>query len=96
MSNCTSLPPEGFVRLSQIIGTADQPGPLPISRGMWYQLISRGAVPQPVRIGQRLTGYRVAEVRRLLEELEHGKSFADLVNRWPSPPSPDGEASGQD
>ena len=84
MSNRSSiLPNEGFVRLTQIIGTRNQPGPIPVSRARWYQLLEIGAVPQPIRVGPRTVVWDVAEIRDLLRELRSGCSFSDLAGRWP-------------
>lgn len=65
-----SLPMEGYVRLSQIIGNrADGTPPIvPVSRSTWWEGVRTGRYPQPVRtLGPRITAWRVADIRRLLE-----------------------------
>ena len=94
MNSDNSWPAEGFVRLGQIIGTPNKPGPIPISRALWYQLLRAGAVPQPVLLGQRLTAYRVHEVRQLMDDLQQGETFTDLTNRWPRQSKEVAEADG--
>ena len=83
MSKFNHLPAEGFVRIWQIIGTKDQPGPIPVSRALWFQLVKIGAVPQPVRIGLRVTAYHVNEIRELIQFMADGYTFDDLAGYWP-------------
>ena len=66
------LPSTGYIRLAQIIGNpkADPPIPaiIPISKSTWWQGVKSGRYPQPVRtLGQRITAWRVEEIRALIE-----------------------------
>lgn len=64
------LPTEGFVRLSQIIGSpaAGIPPIVPVSRSTWWEGVRTGRYPKPVRtLGPRITAWRVADIRQLLE-----------------------------
>lgn len=79
------LPAEGFLRLRQIIGTRDNPGPIPVSRAYWYQLLAAGAVPPPVKIGPRMVVWDVADIRELLDLLRSNMSFEDLHGHWTPP-----------
>ena len=39
-----TLPPDGFVRIEQILGP---PGPIPISRSLWWRGLRSGKYPKP-------------------------------------------------
>ncbi len=59
------LPEAGFVRLSAIIG----PGrPIPVSRSTWWEGVRLGRYPQPVKLGPRITAWRVEDIRTLIEK----------------------------
>lgn len=61
------LPKSGFVRLKQILAPD---GPLPISRSSWFSGQARGIYPLPVRLSERVSAYRVRDVRALIERLD--------------------------
>ena len=67
-----NLPESGFLRLHQIIGDRQKPGLIPISRSAWYAGVEQGRFPKPVKIGPRASAYRVADIRRLIDELSEG------------------------
>jgi hypothetical protein len=71
VSNLTTLPETGFVRLSQIIGNpkANPPIPpiIPVSRSSWWMGVQTGRFPRPVRLGQRMVAWRVADLRALID-----------------------------
>jgi prophage regulatory protein len=60
----TSFPAIGFVRLKQIIGPG---GPIPVSKSTWWDGVRSGRFPQPQKLGDRITVWRVEDVRRLFE-----------------------------
>jgi predicted DNA-binding transcriptional regulator AlpA len=62
MQNQNSLPETGFVRLSQII-----PKIIPIGKSSWWQGIKDGKYPQPVKLGERTTAWRVGDIKALIE-----------------------------
>lgn len=66
-----SLPETGFLRLPQIIGNkkTDPPIPaiIPVSKSTWWQGIKTGRYPQPVKLGERCTAWRVEDIRALIE-----------------------------
>jgi prophage regulatory protein len=68
----TTLPETGFVRLPNIIGNtkADLPIPpiIPVSRSTWFAGVKSGRYPQPVKLGPRITAWRVSDIRALIEE----------------------------
>jgi len=64
MGNATSLPETGFVRLKQILAPA---GPIPVSKSTWWAGVKDGRYPQPVKLGRRITAWRVEDIRDLIE-----------------------------
>jgi hypothetical protein len=60
----TRLPELGFVRISSILAPR---GPLPISRSTWWAGVKTGRFPAPVKLGPRITAWRVEDIRRLIE-----------------------------
>jgi hypothetical protein len=64
MKHQYELPRTGFVRLSQIIG----PGrPIPVSKSTWWEGVRSGRFPKPVKLGPRITAWRVEDIRALIE-----------------------------
>lgn len=63
----TELERGGFMRLAQVLPLVG------VSRSNWYRGIRSGEFPAPVRLGKRAAGYRVADIRALLERLGRGE-----------------------
>jgi prophage regulatory protein len=59
-----ALPPTGFVRLSSILAPA---GPIPVSKSTWWAGVRTGRFPKPVKLGRRITVWRVEDIRALIE-----------------------------
>lgn len=74
MSNYTSLPETGYVRLRQIIGDrkSDPPIPpiIPVGRSSWWSGIRCGRYPKGLKLGPRTTVWRVEDIRALLAETQ--------------------------
>lgn len=66
MNERKRLPPEGFVRLRQIIGPD---GPLPVSRSSFYAGIKAHRYPAPRKCGS-MSLWSVTELRACLARLE--------------------------
>lgn len=64
MSSPSSLPEVGFVRLTQILAPA---GPIPVSKSTWWEGVRTGRFPRPIKLGQRITAWRVDDIRALIE-----------------------------
>ena len=68
-----SLPSTGFVRLPQIVGrkpTNSDPGIpalFPVSASTWWAGVRSGRFPKPVKLGERITAWRVEDIRALIE-----------------------------
>ena len=64
------LPETGFLRLPQIIGNpkAKPPTPaiIPIKKSSWWAGVRSGRFPKPVKLGPRVTAWRVEDIRALI------------------------------
>ena len=67
------LPETGYVRLPQIIGDrkAEPPIPpvFPVSKSTWWAGVKSGRYPKPVKLGPRITAWRVEDIRALIQEI---------------------------
>lgn len=63
------LPETGFVRLSQIVGDKKAvppiPAIIPVSKSTWWAGVKSGRYPQPVKLSERCTAWRVEDIRAL-------------------------------
>jgi prophage regulatory protein len=62
MSN--QLPETGFLRIASVLAPR---GPIPVSKSTWWAGIKAGRYPQPVKLGPRITAWRVEDIRALIE-----------------------------
>lgn len=62
------LPETGFLRLPQIIGDPAKglPPLIPVKKSTWWQGVKSGRFPQPVKLGPRVTAWRVEDIRALI------------------------------
>jgi prophage regulatory protein len=58
------LPKSGFMRLASIIGRG---GPIPVSKSTWWAGVKSGRYPKPVKLGPRITVWRVGDIRALID-----------------------------
>ena len=67
------LPETGFLRLSQIIGDpkAQPPIPalIPVKKSCWWDGVKSGRFPKSVKIGPRITAWRVEDIRSLIAKV---------------------------
>ena len=67
MTGSIKLPRSGFVRLAAIIG----PGrPIPVSKSTWWEGVRCGRYPRPVKLGPRITAWRVEDIEALIAQPE--------------------------
>ena len=59
-----SLPDVGYVRQSQLI-----PSIFPFSSATLWRKVKAGTFPKPVKLGPRITAWRVEDIRSLIERL---------------------------
>ncbi len=60
------LPAEGFVRLGQVLRH------IPISRTSWLAGVKCGIYPAPVKLGVRVTAWRVEDIREFIKQAAQG------------------------
>lgn len=64
------LPETGFLRLPQIIGNPDAKPPIPaiipVKKSCWWDGVKAGRFPKPVKLGPRVTAWRVEDIRALI------------------------------
>ena len=65
MKDQDQLPRTGFVRLADIVGSGR---PIPISKSTWWEGVRTGRYPRPVKLGPRITVWRVEDIRALIEK----------------------------
>jgi predicted DNA-binding transcriptional regulator AlpA len=58
------LPATGFVRLPFVLAPL---GPIPVSKSTWWKGINEGRYPKPVKLGPRITAWKVEDIRALIE-----------------------------
>ena len=67
------LPHTGYLRLPQIVGDkkANPPIPpiFPVSKSHWWAGVKAGRYPKPVKLGPRITAWRVEDIRALIERI---------------------------
>jgi predicted DNA-binding transcriptional regulator AlpA len=73
MSEHTTMPTDGFLRLAQIVGNPrsnpPQAGLIPISASSWWAGVADGRYPKPVKIGPRTTAWRASDIAELIKRL---------------------------
>ena len=57
-----TLPETGFVRLPDVLRV------IPVSKSTWWAGVRQGRYPAAVRLGPRVTAWRVADIRALIEQ----------------------------
>jgi predicted DNA-binding transcriptional regulator AlpA len=56
------LPEIGYIRLSEILKL------LPISKSTWWAGVKDGRFPKPIKLGSRITAWRVEDIRDCLNK----------------------------
>ncbi len=66
---------ERLIRLNELIpklNTGQKPM-IPISRSQWWLGVKQGIYPQPVKLGQRMTAWRLSDIEEFLKKGVQGK-----------------------
>ncbi len=67
-----TLPETGYLRLPHIIGDPKAQPPIsplyPVSKSTWWAGVKSGRFPKPVKLGPRITAWRVEDIRALLAQ----------------------------
>lgn len=58
-----ALPQTGFLRLRQVLQL------IPVCETVWYDGVQAGRYPRPVKLGRRAVGWRVEDIRALIDRL---------------------------
>lgn len=68
------LPTTGYLRLNQIVGDkkAGIAPIFPVSKSTWWAGVKSGRYPQPVKLSERCTAWKVEDVRALIEQTAKG------------------------
>lgn len=69
--NSRALPETGFVRLPTILSV------FPIGRSTWWAGVKSGRYPAPVKLSERVTCWRAADIRALLAQHERTDAADD-------------------
>lgn len=59
-TNPAQLPAEGFARLPAVLAN------IPVCKSTWWAGVKSGRYPQPVKLGPRVTAWRVEDIRALI------------------------------
>ena len=64
------LPETGFLRLPNIIGNPEAnppiPALIPVKKSCWWAGVKSGRFPTPVKLGPRVTAWKVEDIRALI------------------------------
>jgi prophage regulatory protein len=67
------LPETGFLRLPDIIGDPKAKPPIraifPVGKSTWWSGIASARYPKPVKLGPRVSAWRVEDIRALIEQM---------------------------
>lgn len=64
MSYHNELPQTGLLRIRQILAPH---GPIPVSKSTWWAGVKDGRFPKPMKLGARVTVWRVEDINHLIE-----------------------------
>jgi prophage regulatory protein len=59
-----ALPETGYIRQSQLI-----PAIFPFSSATLWRKVKAGSFPRPIKLGPRITAWRVEDIRSLIDRL---------------------------
>jgi len=58
-----ALPETGFVRLPEVLKV------FPVSKSSWWAGVREGRYPKPVKLGPKITAWRVADIHDLIRSM---------------------------
>ena len=64
MHDQSDFPETGFLRLKSILAPC---GPIPLCQSPWWAGVKDGRFPKPKKLGERVTVWRVEDIRALIE-----------------------------
>lgn len=63
-NNVQQLPTTGFIRLPEVLFF------IPVSRSTWWAWVKSGKAPKPVKLSERVTAWKAADIRAMIEQAE--------------------------
>lgn len=67
----------GFLRINQIIGdpkaTPPIPPVIPIGRSTWWAGVKSGIYPQPIKLSEKVTVWRVEDIRDFIDSFANAE-----------------------
>lgn len=63
-NNVQQLPTTGFIRLPEVLSF------IPVSRSTWWAWVKSGKAPKPVKLSERVTAWKAADIRAMIEQAE--------------------------
>ena len=69
-SNLHTLPNQGYIRVSQLLQF------IPVSRSTWWLWVKEGKAPAPIKLGPKITAWRVQEVHEFINRLSSDNNEA--------------------
>ncbi|MGK2941290.1 MAG: helix-turn-helix transcriptional regulator [Immundisolibacter sp.] len=70
MIDFTRLPDEALLRSREFL----RPGPVPMGRTLWHEMVADGRAPAPAVRRDRLTAWRWSDIRQFLADLAGGEA----------------------
>lgn len=74
VTTSNQFPETGFLRIWQIVGDSKATPPIapliPVGKSTWWQGVKSGKFPQPVKLGERTTAWRVEDIRKLMASFQ--------------------------
>ncbi len=64
MKDILGFPDTGLLRLSSILAPT---GPIPVSKSTWWAGVKTGVYPAPIKLGPRITAWRVEDIKALIK-----------------------------
>ena len=64
----------GFLRLPQVLKV------IPVSKSVWWKGIETGIYPPPFKFSARISAWRVADIKSLVEKIERGNVVNETVS----------------
>lgn len=58
------LPQTGFLRLPEVLTF------IPVSRSTWWAWCRSGKAPKPVKLSERVTAWKAADIRAMIEQIK--------------------------
>lgn len=68
MNSTNQSSDEGFIRLPEVLKL------IPVSKSTWWAGVKSGRYPKSIKLSDRITAWRVNEIRQLIHTMENANS----------------------